>query len=113
MNFSSAMSDIAFLLLLFFLILAMATTASSLPIAPPHSLASSESEDHTLILTVDSSGNLFYEQVSISVDEIHFSESVTLLADKETPYGSIDKVIQQLKSSGVKTLHCIVEPYSE
>lgn len=106
----TAMTDIAFLLLLFFLILAVTTQALPLSLNPAESSASSLQEDPAYLVIVGSDGTLFYQGQAIKLTDLPHATEFSLLSDKETPFALLSPVIEALKERGVTTLHCIVEP---
>jgi len=105
----TAMTDIAFLLLLFFLILAITTHTLPEPIQPAQTASSTTYETTDAILMVTPEGTLYYQGKSITLEEIPTTEEISLLADKNTPFKTIAPVIDALKKKGITTLHCIVE----
>ena len=106
----TAMTDIAFLLLLFFLILAISTHVLPIPLTPAESAFSSTTEEAEHLLVVGSNGALYYQEKAILIDQLPFAEEFSLLADKDTPFKTMGPIIEGLKQRGVTTLHCIVEP---
>lgn len=105
----TAMTDIAFLLLLFFLILAISTHILPIPLNPATSDSSIATEETKHILMVGLDGSLFYEGNPILLSDLPNVEEFSLLADKDTPFKTLQPVIQALKEKGVTTLHCVVE----
>ena len=106
----TAMTDIAFLLLLFFLILAISTHVLPIPLTPAQSDSSSltDEPEHLLLITPD--GELYYQGKAVLLEDLPSSEEFSLLADKNTPFKTLGPIIEELKLQGVTTLHCIVEP---
>lgn len=108
----TALTDIAFLLLLFFLILAVSTRQVAIPIEPATGEAVVQDLKDIPILLVGSDGSLFLDNKPVLLDSIPTSDSYTLLADKETPFSVLSPIIEHLKQQGIKTLHCVVEGQS-
>ena len=106
----TAMTDIAFLLLLFFLILAISTHVLPIPLTPAQSKASTTTEDTKHLLLVTPNGDLYYQNKAVLLEDLPYSEEFSLLADKDTPFKILNPVIKALQEKGVTTLHCIVEP---
>jgi biopolymer transport protein ExbD len=101
------MTDIAFLLLLFFLILALSTRLTPIPITAATSAEALQAESSAVIfLGLD--GSLFYEDKQISLELLPKEKEVTLLADKDTPFGKINPVLETLRKNGTTTIHCLV-----
>lgn len=106
----TAMTDIAFLLLLFFLILAISTHVLPIPLTPAQSATSSTIEEAKHLLLVKANGELYYQEKAVLLEDLPSAEEFSLLADKETPFSTLSPIIDTLKQRGVTTLHCIVEP---
>lgn len=106
----TAMTDIAFLLLLFFLILAISTHVLPIPLTLAESATSTTTDEPEHLLVVSSEGKLYYQEKAVLVEDIPFAEEFSLLADKNTPFKTVGPIIEALKQRGVTTLHCIVEP---
>ncbi|MGB4406609.1 MAG: biopolymer transporter ExbD [Sphaerochaeta sp.] len=106
----TAMTDIAFLLLLFFLILAISTHTLPIPLTPAQSETSTATEEPKHLLLVGTNGDLYYQEKAVLLEELPLAEEFSLLADKDTPFRTMGPVIEALKQRGVTTLHCIVEP---
>ena len=106
----TAMTDIAFLLLLFFLILAISTHVLPIPLTPAQSSFSSSTEEAKHLLLVRANGELYYQEKAVLLEDLPSAEEYSLLADKDTPFKTMAPIIEQLKQRGVTTLHCIVEP---
>ena len=106
---SSAMTDIAFLLLLFFLIFAITSLTTPIPIDAADTDWNTPYREQGLLLSVSSEGSLFLQGKQIEPGEIPHSEVVSMLSDKDTPFSAIAPIIDQLRVSGVETIHCIVE----
>ena len=106
----TAMTDIAFLLLLFFLILAISTHVLPIPLTPAQSAFSSSTEEAKHLLLVALDGKLYYQEKAVLLEDLPSAEEFSLLADKDTPFRILAPIIDALKQRGVTTLHCIVEP---
>ncbi len=106
---ASALTDIAFLLLLFFLILAVTTRQMPADISLPHTASAQKAEESSPTLTVSAQGELFLEQQAITIRDIPFSETYKLIADRDTLFTDIAPVLEHLRSLNVEVLECIVE----
>jgi len=106
----TAMTDIAFLLLLFFLILAISTHVLPIPLTPAKSETSRAAEEPRHLLLVSDEGVLYYQDKAVRIDQLPISDEFSLLADKSTPFKTLGPMIDALRQRGVTTLHCIVEP---
>lgn len=101
------MTDIAFLLLLFFLILALSTRLTPIPLTPAISEdALAAQAGNTIVIGRD--GSLFYQDNPISLYTIPSETEITLLADKDTPFKLISPVLEALQKNGTTTIHCLV-----
>ena len=105
----TAMTDIAFLLLLFFLILAITTHILPVPIQPAQTNTANTRETTEALLMVTRNGTLYYQGNPVTLEEIPTTETLSLLSDKDTPFKTIAPLIEALKKKGITTLHCIVE----
>jgi len=105
----TAMTDIAFLLLLFFLILAISTHVLPIPLKVAQSDSSATTEEPKHLLLVNPNGDLYYQGNPVSLDQLPRAEEFSLLADKDTPFKTLSPIIKALQEKGVITLHCIVE----
>ncbi len=103
------MTDIAFLLLLFFLIFAITSLTTPTPIDAAGTDWNTPFDEQGLLLIVNSEGRLFLQGNPIELGEIPHSEVISLLSDKDTPFSVIAPIIDQLRLLGVATIHCIVE----
>lgn len=103
------MTDIAFLLLLFFLVFAISSEILPVPLDPADSSSNKIAEESEIQLLVDAAGNLYLNDSAISIEEIPVGKTVSLMADKDTPFAAIFPVIEYLRSNGTKTLRCLVE----
>ena len=106
---NSAMTDIAFLLLLFFLIFAITSLTTPIPIDVADTSWNTPYGEQGMLLVVNSEGKLFLEGNPIELGEIPHSDVVSLLSDRETPFSAMAPIIGQLGLLGVETIHCIVE----
>jgi len=105
----TAMTDIAFLLLLFFLILAISTHVLPIPLTPAQSETSSTTEEPKHLLLVNTNGELHYQGKAVLLEDLPSAEEFSLLADKDTPFRTLSPIIKALQEKGVTTLHCVVE----
>ena len=88
------------------------TTAEPLP-----------SEQEHLIVTIDSQGQVQLNNYPVSTDSLQFKlakilegrtdREVYLRADKNIPYGSVVKVMAEIKAAGVEKLGMVTLPITE
>jgi biopolymer transport protein ExbD len=105
----STLSDIAFLLLLFFLIMAISSVQAPVPIHPAQAQGQTRDLSEVPTLLVSQDGLLYFEGNQVELTSLPFSEEYALLADRNTAYKTVHPIIEFLKSQGVKTLHTLVE----
>ncbi|MCK9482652.1 MAG: biopolymer transporter ExbD [Bacteroidia bacterium] len=107
------MSDIAFLLLLFFLIILIASPQlfenSNLPQSSQGEKASIEG--HSLF--IDKEGTLYLDKAQINFEEIPLSEKIAVYSDKTTPFEVIFPLINYLKQNSVTTIQLLVRQANE
>ncbi len=108
-NISSSMTDIAFLLLLFFLLLAITSTMLPTPIEVPETAWNQTFQEQGLQLFVTAEGSVWYENQVTSLPYLPQSDIVSIYADKKTPYAAIEPLIVHLQHNGTHIIHCLVE----
>ena len=112
--------DVMLVLLIIFLVTApmmMQGVDVSLPEATAEPL---ESEKENLIITVDKENKVFINDFQVSVDglgeklkkilEGRSDREVYLKADKDISYGTVVKVMAEVKGAGVEKLGMVTEP---
>jgi biopolymer transport protein ExbD len=101
----ATLTDIAFLLLLFFLILAVETPNYPLPEAQqPHDIT------HQDLPTLEVKGTtVLLGSNPIEIKDIAYQDHYILKTSKETPYGIIHPIINHLTEMGVVTLSLLVQ----
>lgn len=105
----SALTDIAFLLLLFFLIMAITSFQTPVPLDPAQTQAQKKDLANIPTLFIAKNGDVYYEGRQIDLDMLENNTTYALLADRATEYASIHPVIEILKEKGVEVLHLLVE----
>ncbi|WP_332446052.1 biopolymer transporter ExbD [Sphaerochaeta sp.] len=105
----SALSDIAFLLLLFFLIMAITSVQTPVPLDPAQAQAKSFDTSDLPVLLVAKDGSLYLDGNPVRLEELPNNRRYALLSDASTPYATIHPIIEALRKQGVQTLSCIVE----
>ncbi|MPM23241.1 hypothetical protein SDC9_69706 [bioreactor metagenome] len=105
----SALTDIAFLLLLFFLIMAITSFQTPVPLDPAQ--AKAQKIDLSIIPTlyIAKDGKIYQEGRLITIEQVEEKPSYSLLADRATGFSTIHPIIEALKNKGVETLHLLVE----
>lgn len=106
---STTMTDTAFLLLFFFLIFAVVTQMSPIPIASAQSTQSDTTGDSEILLVVGRDGTLYCNGNPVTVEDLPHEEVVSLHADRDTPFHVIFPIIDSLRKTGTVTVRCIVE----
>jgi biopolymer transport protein ExbD len=107
---SASMADIAFLLLIFFMVSTVFRTEKGLKVEFPAAEATVKVEERRkdiLHLWIDPQGNAYINDVLIPTDDIAFTVKPVLIehprlivavrADRRTPFGEINKALDQLK----------------
>jgi biopolymer transport protein ExbD len=106
---SSSMSDIAFLLLLFFLILAITSRTTPVAITTPNAPTWEEVREEYATIYVSKEGALYLGNTPLDLTTTTLPSEICLLADKETPFALIQPVLEFLKNQHVTTIHCLVQ----
>ncbi len=107
---SASMADIAFLLLIFFMVSTVFRTEKGLKVEFPEAQATEKVEERRrdiLHLWIDPAGNAYINDVLIPTEEIAFTVKPVLIehprlivavrADRRTPFGEVNKALDQLK----------------
>lgn len=105
----SALTDIAFLLLLFFLIMAITSFQTPVPLNPAQTQGQTIDLANIPTIFIAKNGEVYQEGKRITLDMLEKKSVYALLADKETAYGALHPIIEELKAKGVETLHLLVE----
>lgn len=103
------MGDIAFLLLLFFLVLAMTSVATPIPLELPRGSASEQPSEQGSSLFVSVTGELFLDQRAVTLRDIVDVQEIRLHADRTTPFSIIHPLLEHLREKGTETIHFVVE----
>ncbi len=106
---TSAMSDIAFLLLLFFIILAVVSVQTSPPITPATAEGVTDFLKTSSIISIDKEGNFYLDNQEVRLDSIPHQKQYALLAHRDSPYSMISPLIDYLSKEGSVVLVCLVE----
>ncbi|SON48957.1 ExbD/TolR family protein [Vibrio tapetis] len=103
--------DVVFILLIFFILSATFQKDSSIPIDRPSSSSSTQSENRSLNVTIDESGQLWFEEARVSLSKLKTLASIqvqvqpmsnaVIKADKRVPTGKLIEVIDSLRLVGV------------
>ncbi len=107
---ASAMTDIAFLLLLFFLIFSITTHRVPSDVTLAASETAEIADDHQLILAVDADGNVYTGDQIIAIADIAYVPVVSVYADEAVPFSALYPLLQHLQENGVPTVQCVVRP---
>lgn len=105
---TSAMSDIAFLLLMFFIVFAIVSGHIPPSVTPPSAIGEEALLEDLPIIYVDNEGVLFIDDHVVSLESVPYQERYGLLASKNTPFSIISPLIEHLRTKGAVTLICLV-----
>ena len=120
----NAMSDIAFLLLIFIMLISLLNYRREIPIEYPEAIETEVVQaDRNLELWVRSDGTVFYdgraidlsEAEAIIVDEVAEDPSVRIhiLADRDTPYRHVAELFEVLQLLQHRVVSLVVSETSE
>jgi len=114
----TALVDVAFVLLIVFMIAAPMMTGGvdvQLPRAEARPLPSSEG----MVVSVDRQGRIFIEQTRVSYNDFRVTfrtlvesrkpSGVYLRADQRVPYGEVVRVLAVIRNSGIKDVGLVAE----
>ncbi len=112
--------DVMLVLLIIFMVTApmmMQGVSVSLPKTTSRPLAAGK--EH-LIITIDRSQQIYINDYKVALEALqaklkkiyegHPDQKVYLRADKSVPYGTVVRVVSEVKNSGVKRLGMVTEP---
>ena len=102
-------TDIAFLLLLFFLVLAVTTNQLPIQIDPPKEDSPAQDLSDISTIVVSQDGDIYFDGEPTTVENIPYATVYALLSDGKTPFHLLSPLIERLRDMGVETLHCLVE----
>jgi biopolymer transport protein ExbD len=106
----AAMTDIAFILLLFFLIISITTTLLPISLKEATATETTATEQKGPVIVIGKGGDIYQDNIQITRDQLpSTAEEVSVVADRDTPFSAIAPVIKKLQQNGTKHLHCIVE----
>jgi biopolymer transport protein TolR len=115
--------DVMLVLLIIFMVTApmmMQGVDVTLPEATAEAMAT---ETEPLMLSIDKQGRVFINDISVSVEDLHTKlekilrgrsdREVFLKADKDVPYGSVVRIMSEIKAAGVEKLGMVTLPVSQ
>jgi biopolymer transport protein TolR len=115
--------DVMLVLLIIFMVTApmmMQGVDVSLPEATAETMAV---ETEPLMLSIDKQGRVFINDISVSAEDLHTKlekilggrsdREVFLKADKEVPYGTVVRIMSEIKAAGVEKLGMVTLPVSQ
>lgn len=105
----SAMTDIAFLLLLFFLLFSLASHRVPIGVDLAASESSSPLQEPGLVLSIDSDGLLYLDGQEATLAQVPYHQIVSIHADRHTPFAKILPIMQRLQQLEVPIVQCVVE----
>ncbi|MFA7119596.1 MAG: biopolymer transporter ExbD [Sphaerochaetaceae bacterium] len=106
---SSAMTDVAFLLLFFFLILAVTTKTTPVKIEQAQSQDYQMLEKDYPILYLAKDGTLYYQNKTIDLANLPQADELSIMADANTEFKDIKPIIDALQGQGTNKIHCLVK----
>jgi biopolymer transport protein ExbD len=105
----SSMADIAFLLLIFFMLSSIMDIEKEIPLKLPESRTSELTKEKFLYIWVNSRGDYFFDNQKNSIDNLipyvksrmvsNRNIKALIRADKNIPYKNIDAVLRKLKEA--------------
>ena len=107
------MTDIVFLLLIFFLVTTTFMPDASMELELPESTTATQSEVAPTMVTVGEDGGVEIDGDSVSIQELERTvaallpeerEKITVRADARVDYGVIVRIIDALRNAGVDAL---------
>ena len=105
----SAMTDIAFLLLLFFLLFSLASHRLPIAIDLSPSASSTPLQEPGVVLVIDSDGVLYLDGQEATLAQVHYHQVVSIYADRHTPFEKIMPIMRRLQQLGVPIVQWVVE----
>jgi biopolymer transport protein TolR len=115
--------DVMLVLLIIFMVTApmmMQGVDVSLPEATAETMAV---ETEPLMLSIDKQGRVFINDISVSAEDLHTKlekilrgrsdREVFLKADKEVPYGTVVRIMSEIKAAGVEKLGMVTLPVAQ
>ncbi|MFO7821369.1 MAG: biopolymer transporter ExbD [Lentisphaeria bacterium] len=118
----SPLIDMVFLLLIFFMVTTVFVEETGIKVQKPTASSVSQMEKESILLAIDSDGNIYFAKQKISPNSIRglvarlTSEKdrpVVLLADKYSDTGTVVKVIDQCRQAGAKNVSIATEQEQE
>jgi biopolymer transport protein ExbD len=118
---TASMADIAFLLLIFFMVTTIFKLEDGLPIKLPRAeTAAKQKREMIMRIWIDTSGNISIQDKLVKVNQIQgilktaLSENPALIvafnADKRTPYGIVSDVMEELKQANAVRVSFTSDP---
>ncbi len=121
---TSSMADIAFLLLIFFMVTTIFKMEDGLTITLPRAeTAAKQKRDQILRIWIDGAGNISIQDKLVIVDQVldimisSLAENPLLIiafnADHRTPYGTVSEVMEQLKEANAIRVSFTSDPETQ
>lgn len=112
--------DVMLVLLVIFMITApMMNQGVEVDLPQTKTVETLPEDSDVIVLTVKKDGNIFLDEYEVSLDDLqkHLKKLVGiknkllyLQADKAVPYGTVVKVMSEVKSAGIERLGVVAEP---
>ena len=101
-------TDVAFILILFFLVFAITSQRTPIPVDLPIANSAKEAQKPGLQLFVDKDGTLYNQEWKIDLDQIAYAERISVYADEATEFSLVLPILQRLAELGVPIVQCVV-----
>lgn len=106
---TAVFTDVAFILLLFFLVFAITSQRSPIPLDLPIVQHAQQTQQANVQLFVGKSGTLYSGDQIISLNQLAYAERVSLYADEATDFEVVLPILHRLAELGVPRVQCIVD----
>jgi len=111
---TSAMADIIFLLLIFFLLSSSFILRTEIPVTPPTSTSTATEDEQPVVLTITRSGKLYLDKSRVSLDGLKaalktrltskVSKAVVIRGDREIRLAKLVEVMDAAREAGARKL---------
>ena len=117
---TSAMTDIVFLLLIFFLLSSSFILRTEIPVSVPKSTSTISQEEDPVVISVTAAGEMFLGDERVTMDELptalgtrlnsNLSKAVVIRGDEDVPLGTLVEVMDTAKAAGAERMAIATEP---
>jgi len=107
-------TDVALVILIVFMVSAPGIISTVMDIRLPASSTAASNNDTAIRIGIDEKGGLFYNQKSITTDDLKkellsvenpAEQKAILNADTETPHGKVIEILDALRESGIDKVY--------